>query len=64
MRASQNSHHNPAEVVHNRKVGPLVTRAGGQDDGSYANSFKLTQNIEARTGWDWLTRLLLFLLIC
>ena len=28
------------EMGHNRQVGPRVHRAGGQDDGSYANSFK------------------------
>ena len=29
------------EMGHNRQVGPRVHRAGGQDDGSYANSLKL-----------------------
>ena len=35
----------PPETVHDRQVGPRVTRAGGQDDGSYTNSLKLTSYV-------------------
>ena len=46
-----------AEMGHGRQLAPMVPRAGGQDDGSYANSLKLISILSA------LLLLLLWLLL-